>query len=257
VSDVTAPALRLEEVTKRFGGTVALDDVTVDFDSGQIHAVIGPNGAGKSTLQGVVSGEHRIDRGRVMLFGNDVTGASPRRINRFGLSRAFQIARVFPDITVAENVTIARYAAEGHAVSFRRSKVAEAWEAAGADDVVWPILQVAGLDHSPDKVCANLSQGQRKLLEVALAVASHPRLLLLDEPTAGMTSQESNRTIEVLVEFLTSFGITMILTEHDMDIVFRCADRLVVMELGRVVFEGDPQAARADPEVLAAYLGSR
>ena len=257
MADDTAIALRVEEVTKQFGGTVALDDVTVEFAAGRIHAVIGPNGAGKSTLQGVVSGEHRIDSGRVTLFGEDVTGASPIRRNRIGLARAFQIARVFPDITVAENVAIARYAAVGRSLSFRRLKVAETWEAAGADDVVWPILQVAGLDHSPDKVAANLSQGQRKLLEVALAVASRPRLLLLDEPTAGMTSQESSRTIDVLVQFLMPHGMTLILTEHDMDIVFRCADRLVVMELGRVVFEGPPQAAREDPEVLAAYLGSR
>lgn len=257
MADGTATALRVEEVTKRFGGTVALDDVTVEFAAGQIHAVIGPNGAGKSTLQGVVSGEYPTDGGRVLLFGEDVTRASPIRRNRIGLARAFQIARVFPDITVAENVAIARYAARGRSLSFRRLELAEAWEATGDDDVVWPILQVAGLDRSPEKVAANLSQGQRKLLEVALAVASRPRLLLLDEPTAGMTSQESVRIIDVLVQFLMPHGMTMILTEHDMDIVFRCADRLVVMEMGRVVFEGAPRAAREDPEVLAAYLGSR
>lgn len=250
-------AVHLSRVTKLFGGTRALDDVSISFEEGMVHAVIGPNGAGKTTLQAVVSGQYRADDGCVRLFDEDITKASPTHRRRLGLARAFQIARVFPDITVAENVAIARYAAAGRSLSFRRIAVIEAWGPMEPGDIVWEILGIAGLHESPDKLAASLSQGQRKLLEVGLAVLGHPKVLLLDEPTAGMTAYESARTIDVLLQLLMPFGMTMILTEHDMEVVFRCAQRLVVMAEGGIVYEGDPSQARDDPEVLDAYLGSR
>ncbi len=243
------PLLRVERLTKRFGGLVATDGVDLDIMPGEVHALIGPNGAGKTTLIGQVSGELRPDGGRILLDGRDVTHLPPHRRSHLGLARSFQITSVFADFSVLDNVTLAIQAHDGHSFRF--------WADASRDPRLngrgETLLQAHHLGARSSALAGALSHGERRQLELAVALASQPKLLLLDEPTAGMGPEESQQMIARLKALRGRFGV--LLVEHDMETVFALADRITVLASGRVLATGDPSAIRNDPAVRAAYLG--
>ncbi|MCL6595902.1 MAG: ABC transporter ATP-binding protein [Firmicutes bacterium] len=243
-------ALRLEGVTKRYGAHVVLDDVTLDVEPGTLHAIIGPNGAGKSTLFGVVSGEHTVARGRVLLGGRDVTRVPAATRVGMGVARAFQVARVFPDLTVADNVLVAVLASHRLTQVFWRRRVPERTEREARR-----ALERMQLTALADRPARSLSQGDRKRLEIGMALALDARLLLLDEPTAGMSPEETAATTRLIREVWRETGVTVLLTEHDMQVVFDLAQRLTVLHRGRVLCTDVPERVRERPDVAEVYLG--
>ncbi|HEX5493697.1 MAG TPA: ABC transporter ATP-binding protein [Mycobacteriales bacterium] len=244
-------ALRAHRVVKRFGGHLALDDVSLDLAAGQVHAVIGPNGAGKSTLFGVIAGEHRPERGRVWLAGRDVTRASPRARVRLGLARAFQVARVFGEMTVRDNITSAVLASAGGTLAFWRGVPDR--HAGRVDEA----LERVRLADQQAKLARELSQGDRKRLEIGMALALDPSVLLLDEPTAGMSPTETEATVELIRQLWRATGMAILLTEHDMKVVFDLAQQLTVLHYGRVLCTGEPEQVRRRDDVIEVYLGGR
>ncbi|HEV1996974.1 MAG TPA: ABC transporter ATP-binding protein [Candidatus Dormibacteraeota bacterium] len=244
--------LEVRGVEVRYGGVLALDDVSLNVPPGQLHAVIGPNGAGKSTLFGVISGEHRPVRGTVHLGDHDVTGWPAHRRVHAGLARAFQVARVFPRLTVLENVLMAVLA------SRRLTRVF--WRPAGdAESLVASrdALAAVGMGALEDRVAGELAQGDRKRLEIGMALCLNARALLLDEPTAGMSPEETETTVALIGRLHRERGLTVLLTEHDMNVVFRLAEVLTVMHRGRLLVSGPPEDVRNRPEVAEIYLGRR
>ena len=244
------PALELTGVSRHYGSLRAVDDVSFPVVPGARHAVIGPNGAGKSTLFGVVAGTIRPSAGRVVIDGRDVTGLSePRRAAR-GVAKTFQHSSLFLGMTCADNVAVAVQRRAGLGFSMLRST-------RGLRQVTDPtgeLLERVGLPDRADVPAAALSHGERRQLEVALALATEPRLLLLDEPTAGMSAAESDR-FSALVEALPT-QMTVLLIEHDLDVVFRLATHVTVLHVGRVLADGSPDQVRASAEVQEAYLGA-
>jgi branched-chain amino acid transport system ATP-binding protein len=241
--------LEARKIRKSFGALLATDDVTFDVREGETHAVIGPNGAGKTTFIKQLCGELHPDEGRIRFAGEDITRMpSPQRARR-GLARSFQITSVYRDFSALDNVALAVQAQAGHSFRF--------WTSARGDrELVEPALQILqsiGLEKRKDILAAELSHGEQRQLEIAMALATKPRLLLLDEPVAGMGTDESAR----MVEFLATLkgAKTMVLVEHDMDAVFTLADRISVLVYGRIIATGTPAEIRAHPEVRAAYLG--
>lgn len=243
--------LRVDGVVKRFGGHRALDEVSLELDRGQVHAVIGPNGAGKSTLFGVISGEYRPEQGRVWLADRDMTRASPRARVRLGLARAFQVARVFGELTVRDNITSAVLAAAGGTLAFWRGVPRR--YAPRVDEALGRVR----LTDQQTKLARELSQGDRKRLEIGMALALDPSVLLLDEPTAGMSPTETESTVELIRQLWQDTGLTILLTEHDMKVVFDLAQRLTVLHYGQVLCTGDPQEVRRREDVIEVYLGGR
>jgi len=244
------PMLQIRDLTKRFGGVLACDDVSLDIMVGELHAIIGPNGAGKSTLIGQLAGEIRPDTGRILFNGRDVTHLPTHRRSTLGLARSFQITSLFLDFTVLDNVALAVQAHAGHSFHFWRSarREAELRKPARA------ALARVGLESRADVICANLSHGEHRQLEIAIALATTPHMLMLDEPMAGMGPEECARMIALLGELKGKQ--TILLIEHDMDAVFRLADRITVLVDGRIVACGTPDEIRADAGVRQAYLGS-
>lgn len=237
-------------LTRQFGGIVALRDVTLSVGRGERHAVIGPNGAGKTTLFNVISGELRPTRGHVILEGTPVTGLPPHRIAARGLSRTFQRSNLLLNLTALENV---RLAVQAHTSATRRllTPVAHLPE---LTDAALALLARMGLEdraHVPAKM---LSYGEQRQLEVALALAGRPKVLLLDEPTSGLSPGETARMTEMLTQL--SRDQTLVIIEHDMDVVFALADRITVLHLGEVLATGRPEDVRSDPRVQDVYLGS-
>jgi branched-chain amino acid transport system ATP-binding protein len=224
--------LRAKNLTKRFGGLAAVNDVSIDLVRGQIHAVIGPNGAGKSTLTNLLSGDLPLTLGQIHLGDTDITGWSMERISRRGLGRSFQKTNVFLPLTVFENVRLAAH--------FNLEQTNRA-------------IALAKLAHHAKTIAANMSHGEQRQLEVAMCLAGNPSVLLLDEPLAGMGAEEAERMIELLRSLKQHHAI--LLVEHDMDAVFALADVLTVMVDGGVIATGTPAAIRADAKVQAAYLG--
>jgi ABC-type branched-subunit amino acid transport system ATPase component len=233
------PALELRDLRKRFGGIRAVDGVSLRVGAGERVAVIGPNGAGKSTLFGLISGELRADGGDVLLQGRSVRGAGPARRARRGLGRTFQSARLFAGLSVAENVELAQVAG-----------------GRGGDGVGDALAEV-GLDEDVEREAGALAQGERKRLELAMVLAGAPRVLLLDEPTAGMGREERAAIMELVVGAVARRELTMVFSEHDMDTVFAYARRVVVMDRGRAIADGRPEAVREDARVKEVYLGGR
>jgi branched-chain amino acid transport system ATP-binding protein len=246
----TASAVEVRGVVKHFAGVPALDDVSLTVPAGQLHAVIGPNGAGKSTLFGVIAGEHRPDRGTVRIAGRDVTRMAPHRRVKAGVARAFQVARIFPDMTVRQNVAAAVIAANGSARVFWRGKPLR--NASGAVDEALELLALTAIG---GRLARELSQGDRKRLEIAMALMLQPALLLLDEPTAGMSPEETAATVALVRQLWSLGGLTVLLTEHDMQVVFNLAQQLTVLDRGRVLCSGDPAAIRERDDVKEIYLG--
>ena len=243
------PLLQIEGLTKRFGGVVACDGVTLDVPAGELHAIIGPNGAGKTTLIGQLTGEIAPDAGRIRFDGRDITALPGWRRSQLGLARSFQITSLFLDFTALDNVALAVQAHADHSFHFWREARSEPELRAPARAA----LARVGLEHRADAIVANLSHGEHRQLEIAMALATAPRMLLLDEPMAGMGPEESARMVKLLRELKQE--LTILLIEHDMEAVFALADRITVLVYGRVIATGAPEVIRANAEVRQAYLG--
>jgi branched-chain amino acid transport system ATP-binding protein len=243
------PLLQIDRLSKRFGGVVASDDVVLDVAAGELHAIIGPNGAGKTTLIGQLTGEIAPNAGRIVLAGQDITALPAWRRSAIGLARSFQITSLFLDLTAQDNVALAVQAHAGHSFQFWRNARTENELRAPARAA----LARVGLAARADQVVANLSHGEHRQLEIAMALATRPRMLLLDEPMAGMGPEESARMVALLRELKQD--LTILLVEHDMEAVFALADRISVLVYGRVIATGTPEAIRANEEVRQAYLG--
>jgi branched-chain amino acid transport system ATP-binding protein len=242
--------LQIEGLSKRFGGVIASDDIALAVPTGELHAVIGPNGAGKTTLIGELAGEIAPDAGRIRFDGIDITALPSWRRSALGLARTFQITSLFLDFTALDNVALAVQAQSGHSFRFWRN-------ARGEEELRAPAraaLERVGLGGRADTLVANLSHGEQRQLEIAMALATRPRLLLLDEPMAGMGTDEAARMVQTLRELKQE--LTIVLIEHDMEAVFALADRITVLVYGRVLATGTPAAIRADDEVRKAYLGA-
>jgi branched-chain amino acid transport system ATP-binding protein len=246
---VPAPLLEVRGLVKRFGGLIATADLALDVRDGEVHAVIGPNGAGKTTLIGQLSGDLRPDAGTIRFAGEDIThlGAAARSMR--GLARSFQITSVFRDFTALDNVALAVQAHAGHSFRFWRPARAER----ALREPARAMLESVGLGHRGDVLAGSLAHGEQRQLEIAMALATRPRLLLLDEPVAGMGLEESQRMVRFLRDLKSR--VTMVLVEHDMDAVFMLADRISVMVYGRVIATDAPEAIRSSAEVRQAYLG--
>jgi len=241
--------LELKGVSKRFGGVVATDRVTLDVAPGEVHALIGPNGAGKTTLVGQISGALPADAGGISFLGSDITRAKQHERVQAGLARSYQITSIFKRFSVLENLALAVQARSGSSFSFWRPVAAEAALA----DEARAIAEEIGLSQRLEATAGNLAHGEQRALEVGLALATRPKLVLLDEPMAGMGPEESARMISLIGRVRAK--VTVLLVEHDMDAVFRLADRITVMVNGRVIATGSPAQIRADAEVRRAYLG--
>ena len=241
--------LAVRGLSKRFGGLLACDRIDFDVARGETHAIIGPNGAGKTTLIGQLAGNLRSDAGRILFAGEDVTSLSAPQRARKGFARSFQITSIYPGFTALDNVALAVQAHAGRSFRFWRSARSESTlrEPARA------ALESVGLGARARVRAANLAHGEQRQLEIAMALATEPRLLLLDEPVAGMGLEESQRMVRVLATLKRR--ITIVLVEHDMDAVFTLADRISVMVYGRIIATGAPEEIRANREVRRAYLG--
>ena len=240
--------LQIRSLSKSFGGVKAADDVTLDFADGSLTAVIGPNGAGKSTFFNLITGALRPDSGQILLNGVDLAGRSPPEIVRHGIGRAFQVASIFPSLTVQETMLAAVCADQRQAgVLHRRFPLAE------TRDRAEHAMELLGLAAKRNRVAATLSHGDQKLLDIALALVLDPRVLLLDEPTAGMGVEDVERTIELIRGIRA--GRTVVLVEHNMNVVASLADRVTVLQHGKVLAEGPYAEIRHDPRVITAYLG--
>jgi branched-chain amino acid transport system ATP-binding protein len=241
--------LEVNGLTKSFGALRACDGIDFDVKEGETHAVIGPNGAGKTTFINQLAGNLLPDSGTVRFGGTDITRLPAPKRARMGLARSFQITSIYPEFSALDNVALAVQARSGHSFRF--------WRKARGDPALsrpaQRVLEEVGLSSRKNVLAANLSHGEQRQLEVAMALATEPRLLLLDEPMAGMGIDESQRMIALLSRLKQSK--TIILVEHDMDAVFRLADRISVLVYGRVIATGAPEAIRANLEVRTAYLG--
>jgi len=242
--------LTIENLSKSFGGVAATNDVSLHFPKGSLSAVIGPNGAGKTTFFNLITGAFRPDKGRILLDGADIAGLSPPEIVRRGIGRAFQIARIFPTLTVHDAILGAVQAHRNqHTVIGRRFPLPE------HEDRAAHVMQLVGLTSKGKILSRNLSHGDQKLLDIALALVLEPQVLLLDEPTAGMGPEERWAMIDTVHRMWQQERMTLIFIEHDMSIVFKIAQSVKVLSYGRVLAEGTPDEIRRHPEVIKAYLG--
>ena len=242
--------VRIEHLVKHFDGLLATNDVSLSLFKGQIHAVIGPNGAGKTTLINQLSGRLRPDSGRVLMGGHDVTYASVAARAHRGLARQFQIASLcYGEFTVLDNVALAVQARQGHSYRFWRNVAKDA----AVVDPAMAMLKRLRIDHRADVPAVNLSHGEHRQLELAMALATKPKILLLDEPTAGTSHDEAARIVELLSEIKADYAI--LLVEHDMNTVFALADVITVLVNGQQLASGPPSLIRGNPAVRAVYLG--
>lgn len=242
--------LSVVSLNKSFGGVQAVDDVSFQVGEGEFLALIGPNGAGKSTCFNIINGQLRPESGAVWLRGRNMIGLTPRAVFRLGVSRTFQIAATFRSLTVAENVQMALishansvYDYVSHAADQHRVQALE-------------LLERVGMREAADRASHELAYGDIKRVELAIALASDPQLLLMDEPTAGMAPRERGDLIALVKRLVAERGASVLFTEHSMDVVFAHADRIIVMARGRLIADGSPGAIRANPEVQRVYLGS-
>ncbi len=243
--------LDVRSLRKTFDGFIAVNCVSLAVARGEIAAVIGPNGAGKSTFFNLLTGHLRPDAGRVLLDGKDITGAPPHRICRMGVGRSFQRTNIFPQLTVFENVQAAYIAHRGRGTNF--------WirSALLYRDETEALLASLGLLEKAGVIAGALSHGNQKQLELGIALACDPELLLLDEPTAGMSAAETHETIRLLKRVADERALTLLFTEHDMEVVFSIARKISVLHQGRLIAEGPPAVVQRDPEVRRVYLGER
>jgi branched-chain amino acid transport system ATP-binding protein len=242
--------LSIRNLSKAFGGVRAVDDVSFDLAEGEFLALIGPNGAGKSTCFNMINGQLEPDSGDILFRGQSIAGLRPRNIWRLGIGRTFQIAATFGSMTVAENVQMALIS---HAAETYR-----AWRPAAAHhrSRALELLQQVGMADAADRACRVLAYGDVKRVELAIALANEPRLLLMDEPTAGMAPRERNALIALVKRLVVERGISVLFTEHSMDVVFAYADRILVLARGLLIADGTAESIRDNPEVQQVYLGT-
>ena len=251
MADLHVPDLHLEvrDLSKSFGQVHAIRNVNLGVERGEVHAVIGPNGAGKTTLLAQLSGALKPDRGEIVFDGHNIAGLPAHKISMLGLARSFQVTSIFLDFTAEDNVALAVQAHTGHSFKF--------WQPARTDrrlrDPAREALETVGLADRADMLAADLSHGEQRQLEIAMAIATGPSMLLLDEPMAGMGAEESARMVELLRTFARDH--TILLIEHDMDAVFALANRITVLVYGEAIATGAPDEIRGNDEVRAAYLG--
>jgi branched-chain amino acid transport system ATP-binding protein len=248
----SGPILEVRGVSKRFGGLQALSGINLSVERGSIHAIIGPNGAGKSTLLNVLIGLIEADEGSVTFEGQPLKGLHPHTIIQRGIARVFQTPQIFPDMTLLNNVAIAGFANRDG--QFKLSALETVRRGHPVIEEAADILARVGLEAHIHEQAKNLSRGDKRRLELAVCLASHPKLLLLDEPTAGMSRHDTNRTIDLL-RTLSDTGMTKVVIEHDMHVVFSLAQRIAVLAQGQVIAEGPPERVRGNPKVQEAYLG--
>jgi branched-chain amino acid transport system ATP-binding protein len=242
--------LKVAALRKSFGAVRAVDDISFAVGAGEFLALIGPNGAGKTTCFNIINGQLRPDAGTVSFEDSDLLKLPPRQICRRGIARTFQIAATFGSMTVVENVQMALIAHAGE--TYRLWRAAASYHRAQA----LGLLQQVGMHEAADRPCRELAYGDVKRVELAIALASEPRLLLMDEPTAGMAPRERNDMIALVKKLVIERGISVLFTEHSMDVVFAFADRIIVMARGRLIADGDAKSVRADPTVQQVYFGS-
>ncbi|MDF1778418.1 MAG: ABC transporter ATP-binding protein [Rhizobiaceae bacterium] len=244
--------LHVADVHKSFGGLHALSDVDLNVEEGTTHAIIGPNGAGKSTLLNVCVGRIKPDKGHVVFDGTVLDSRTPYEINQLGVSRVFQTPEIFPDLSLLENVMIPAFARRDGA--FRMRLFAKLSKEAELRDEAEHVLTDMGLVELKDREAASLSRGDKRRLELAMCLIQHPKLLLLDEPTAGMARHDTNRTVDLL-KTIKARGMTKVIIEHDMHVVFSLADKISVLAQGRIIASGTPDEIKGNKKVQEAYLG--
>jgi len=242
--------LKVSGLGKSFGGVRAVDGVHFELAPGELLALIGPNGAGKSTTFNMVNGQLRADTGSILLDGHELIGKTPREIWRLGVSRTFQIAETFASLTVVENVQMALLSADRKLFAMWRRAADHQRERA------LELLDQVSMKAQADRPCSVLAYGDVKRVELAIAMANDPKLLLMDEPTAGMAPKERNNLMALTKELVLDRGMAVLFTEHSMDVVFAYADRMIVLARGRLIAEGQPLAVRDDPKVQEVYFGS-
>jgi len=242
--------LKVSGLGKSFGGVRAVDGVHFELAPGELLALIGPNGAGKSTTFNMVNGQLRADSGSILLDGHELIGKTPREIWRLGVSRTFQIAETFASLTVVENVQMALLSADRKLFAMWRRAADHQRERA------LELLDQVSMKAQADRPCSVLAYGDVKRVELAIAMANDPKLLLMDEPTAGMAPKERNNLMALTKELVLDRGMAVLFTEHSMDVVFAYADRMIVLARGRLIAEGQPLAVRDDPKVQEVYFGS-
>jgi branched-chain amino acid transport system ATP-binding protein len=246
-----APILQLESVEKSFGGLRVTQNVSFSVAPGEISAIIGPNGAGKTTLFNQITGHLLPDRGRILFHGQNVVGLTPQKIVSRGIGRAFQIASIFPDETVLDNIRIACLSKLDQSRKLFRPVPAFG----RATEKAHGILENLGLADQARRLAFELAHGDQKLLDIGIALALEPTLLLLDEPTAGMSPEERQRTRRMIRQLWKQYGLTLVFIEHDMDMVFGIGQSVRVLQQGALIAEGTPEEIRNNKEVIAAYLG--
>jgi branched-chain amino acid transport system ATP-binding protein len=245
------PLLECRGLSRRFGALVAVDAVDMAIEPGEVRAVIGPNGAGKSTLFNLITGVLPPTDGDIVFAGERITGIPVHRIIQKGVARTFQLTHLFPALTARENVRVAAQAR--HAGRWRPLAGSALFAAtAQAADAALDLMRLSAV---ADVKAGVLSHGDQRLLEIAMAIAQRPRLLMLDEPTQGLSIEETDRAVHILRGMLSEGGLTVLLVEHDMEVVFRLADQITVLHRGRVIADGPPAAVKANAEVQSAYLG--
>jgi branched-chain amino acid transport system ATP-binding protein len=242
--------LQVKGLGKRFGGNVAVDDVSFSVAPGELLALIGPNGAGKSTTFNMVNGQLPADSGSITLAGQELVGLKPRQIWKQGVGRTFQIAETFASLTVLENVQMALISADARLFNLWRRAASHK-----ADEAL-DLLRQVGMAAQADRPCSVLAYGDVKRVELAIALANRPKLLLMDEPTAGMAPKERNELMALTKQLVLQRGLAVLFTEHSMDVVFAYADRLIVLARGRLIAEGTPADIRDNPQVQAVYFGT-
>jgi len=241
--------LEVKGLSKSFGGFLAVNKATLQVSKGEIVAVIGPNGAGKTTLFNLVTGILRPDEGQVIFKGEEITGLPAHKTCKKGITRSFQVVNIFSRLTVFENVRISVLSQQGKTYHWFRPSREFVNEETGE------ILRSVGLINKKDNVCGALSHGDQKVLEIAIALAGKPELLILDEPTAGMSPEETARCIDLIKRLSQSLGLTILFCEHDMELVFAIAQRIMVMVRGSTIVQGGPDEVRRNQQVQDAYLG--
>ena len=245
------PLLECKGLVRRFGALVAVDNVDLSVEQGEIRAVIGPNGAGKSTVFNLITSVLKPTAGQVFFAGEDVTGMPVYQVAQKGIARTFQLCHVYPALTARENVRIAAQARDQARWRFLGGGSVLGRSTAVADEAI----ERMRLARFADVTAAMLSHGDQRLLEIAMAIAQKPRLLMLDEPTQGLSIEETGRAVQILKDMLAAGDLSVLLVEHDMEVVFKLADNITVLHRGRVIADGPPAAVRGNAEVRSAYLG--